>query len=76
MFYDIRYTTVVDLKDVFRESFKVGADAIIIVQNHPSCNYASSKVGLQINTNCLVSSFLTTSSLVRMIERIGVDMHR
>ena len=41
-------TTAVDLKEVFREAFKVGADAIIVAHNHPSGDPTPSKADLQI----------------------------
>lgn len=44
----LRGTTVVDLKEVFREAFKVGADAIIVAHNHPSGDPTPSKADLQI----------------------------
>ena len=44
----IRGTTAVDLKEAFREAFKVGADAIIVAHNHPSGDSTPSKADLQI----------------------------
>ena len=44
----IRGTTAVDFKEVFREAFKVGADAIIVAHNHPSGDPTPSKADLQI----------------------------
>ena len=40
--------TLLKVKEVFREAFKVGADAIIVAHNHPSGNPTPSKADLQI----------------------------
>ena len=44
----IRGTTAVELGEVFREAFKVDADAIIVAHNHPSGNPTPSKADLQL----------------------------
>jgi len=44
----IRGTTAVELGEVFREAFKVDADAIIVAHNHPSGDPAPSKADLQL----------------------------
>ena len=44
----IRGTTAVELREVFREAFKVDADAIIVAHNHPGGNPTPSKADLQL----------------------------
>jgi len=46
----IRGTTAVELREVFREAFKVDADAIIVAHNHPSGDPTPSKADLQLTT--------------------------
>ena len=41
-------TTAVELGEVFREAFKVDADAIIVVHNHPSVDPTPSKADKQL----------------------------
>ncbi len=45
---NIRGTTAVELREVFREAFKVDADAIIVAHNHPSGDPTTSKADLQL----------------------------
>ena len=51
----MRGTTVVELGEVFREAFKVNADAIIVAHNHPSGDPPPSKADKQL-TSALQSS--------------------
>ena len=44
----IRGTTAVELREVFREAFKVDADAIIVAHNHPSGDPTPSKADKQL----------------------------
>ena len=44
----IRGTTAVEFREVFREAFKVDADAIIVAHNHPSGDPTPSKSDLQL----------------------------
>lgn len=44
----IRGTTAVEFREVFREAFKVDADAIIVAHNHPSGDPTPSKADLQL----------------------------
>ena len=44
----IRSTTAVELGEVFREAFKVNADAIIVAHNHPSGDPTPSKADMQL----------------------------
>ena len=44
----MRGTTVVELGEVFREAFKVNADAIIVAHNHPSGDPTPSKADIQL----------------------------
>ena len=44
----IRSTTAVELREVFREAFKVDADAIIVAHNHPSGDPTPSKADKQL----------------------------
>lgn len=46
----IRGTTAVELGEVFREAFKVDADAIIVAHNHPSGDPTSSKADMQLTS--------------------------
>ena len=46
----IRGTTAVEFREVFREAFKVDADAIIVAHNHPSGDPTPSKSDLQLTT--------------------------
>lgn len=46
----IRVTTAVELGEVFREAFKVNADAVIVAHNHPSGDPTPSKADLQLTT--------------------------
>ena len=46
----IRGTTAVEFREVFREAFKVNADAIIVAHNHPSGDPTPSKADLQLTT--------------------------
>jgi len=46
----IRGTTAVEFREVFREAFKVNADAIIVAHNHPSGDPTPSKDDLQLTT--------------------------
>ena len=46
----IRGTTAVEFREVFREAFKVDADAIIVAHNHPSGDPTPSKADLQLTT--------------------------
>ena len=41
-------TTAIELREVFREAFKVNADAIIVAHNHPSGDPMPSKADLQL----------------------------
>ena len=43
-------TAVIELREVFREAFKVNADAIIVAHNHPSGDPTPSKADLQLTT--------------------------
>ena len=45
-----RGTTAVELGEVFREAFKVDADAIIVAHNHPSGDPKPSKADLHLTT--------------------------
>ncbi len=44
----MRGTTAVELGEVFREAFKVNADAIIVAHNHPSGDPTPSKADMQL----------------------------
>ena len=44
----IRGTTAVEFREVFREAFKVNADAIIVAHNHPSGDPTPSKADKQL----------------------------
>ena len=55
----IRGTTAVELGEVFREAFKVDADAIIVAHNHPSGDPAPSKADKQ-----LTSALQSTANLL------------
>ena len=44
----IHGTTAVEFREVFRETFKVNADAIIVAHNHPSGDPTPSKADLQL----------------------------
>ncbi len=44
----VRGTTAVEFREVFREAFKVDADAIIVAHNHPSGDPTPSKADLQL----------------------------
>ena len=57
----IRGTTAVELREVFREAFKVDADAIIVAHNHPSGDPTPSKADLQL-----------TSALQSIAEILGI----
>ena len=46
----IRGTTAVELGEVFREAFKVQADAIIVAHNHPSGDPTPSKADMQLTS--------------------------
>ena len=46
----IHGTTAVEFREVFRETFKVNADAIIVAHNHPSGAPTPSKADLQLTT--------------------------
>ena len=46
----MRGTTVVELGEVFREAFKVNADAIIVAHNHPSGDPTPSKADKQLTS--------------------------
>ena len=46
----MRGTTVVELGEVFREAFKVNADAIIVAHNHPSGNLKPSVQDKELTT--------------------------
>ena len=46
----MRGTTVVELGEVFREAFKVNADAIIVAHNHPSGDPTPSKADMQLTS--------------------------
>ena len=46
----MRGTTAVELGEVFREAFKVDADAIIVAHNHPSGDPTSSKADMQLTS--------------------------
>ena len=46
----IRGTTAVEFREVFREAFKVDADAIIVAHNHPSGDPTPSKADLQLTS--------------------------
>ena len=41
-------TAAIELREVFREAFKVNADAIIVAHNHPSGDLTPSKADLQL----------------------------
>ena len=41
-------TAAIELREVFREAFKVNADAIIVAHNHPSGDPTPSKADLQL----------------------------
>ncbi len=43
-------TAAIELGDVFREAFKVNADAIIVAHNHPSGDPTPSKADMQLTT--------------------------
>ena len=57
----MRGTTAVELGEVFREAFKVYADAIIVAHNHPSGDPTPSKEDLQL-----------TSALQSIAEILGI----
>ena len=57
----IRGTTAVEFREVFREAFKVDADAIIVAHNHPSGDPTPSKADLQL-----------TSALQSIAEILGI----
>ena len=44
----IRGTTAIEFREVFREAFKVNADAIVVAHNHPSGDSTPSKADLQL----------------------------
>ena len=46
----MRGTTVVELGEVFREAFKVNADAIIVAHNHPSGDPTPSTADKQLTS--------------------------
>ncbi len=46
----IRGTTAVEFREVFREAFKVDADAIIVAHNHPSGDPTPSKADMQLTS--------------------------
>ena len=54
-------TTAIDVKDVFREALKVGADAIIVAHNHPSGDLTPSKGDVE-----------TTKELQSLSDRLGL----
>jgi len=78
----IRGTTAVEFREVFREAFKVDADAIIVAHNHPSGDPTPSKADLQLTAalqsaaNLLGIKFLDHLILGPPIARTGEDMCR
>ena len=50
-----------DIRDVFREALKVGADAIIVAHNHPSGDLTPSKADVE-----------TTKDLQSLSDRLGI----
>ena len=53
--------SAIDVKDVFREALKVGADAVIVAHNHPSGDLTPSKGDVE-----------TTKELQSLSDRLGL----